>query len=256
MTTPQPSAPADDMDMRALMNDTMTKLGVKTAPLTGIAPTAPEEDLQPKPPLTRQEQLIGAIIGLVLLIMVSILWSRNQAQAPSAPVATTAPASTTAPLPTAPPVAMRFPAYAAPDGVTLGAIEATRAITPTAHYGDGWIQADVAGSGRIWLRASDWPSLAIVGPDLAPTPQELGDGGWPLGAAPKPTPPAPTQCAEAGVPGRMVSVCGTDDLATLQEQAKAKWLAAFGGNIGTVDHPTPQPMPSRATLLSGEEPRP
>jgi hypothetical protein len=41
-------------------------------------------------------------------------------------------------------------------------------MTPTAHYGDERIQAQVAGSGLIWLRAGDLPNVAMVGPDLAP----------------------------------------------------------------------------------------
>jgi hypothetical protein len=83
-----------------------------------------------------------------------------------------------------------LPAFAAPD-VELGQIEATRAITPVAHLGSAWIQADVQGSGRVWLKASDWPALAIVGQDLA------------LHAAPAPAvfePPAnvPDTAADAG----------------------------------------------------------
>jgi len=169
--------PADDMDMRGILDDTMTKLGVKTPPLTvpaPAAPAAPAGEAPPKPPITRQEQLIGAGIGLVLLIIVSILWSRWQGAATVTPVsvATTISVPTAAPVPPTPPAVM-LPAFAAPSGIELGVIESSRAITPTAHYGLVWIQADVAGSGLVWLRASDFPSLAIVGPDLAPRPTAL-----------------------------------------------------------------------------------
>jgi hypothetical protein len=37
----------------------------------------------------------------------------------------------------------------------------------------------------------------------------------------------------------MVSSCGYDDLSVLQEQAKAKWIEIYGGNVGTLTTPTP-----------------
>lgn len=82
-------------------------------------------------------------------------------------------APTAAPAPTSEPAALprTIGAYAAPDGLLLGQIEETRQIIPVAHYGSGWIQADVSGSGIVWLRASDVPELALVGPDLAPVAQ-------------------------------------------------------------------------------------
>jgi hypothetical protein len=135
-----------------------------------------------------------------------------------------------------------LPAYSAPD-VPLGPIEATRAMTPTAHYGQDWIQAVVTGSGRIWLRAADWPTLAIVGPDLAPRAAPAAPAAAPAvfvpAATTPPSPPA-TQCAEQGIPGKMVSVCGTDDLSALEAQAKETWIATYGGNVGIVGTPSPQ----------------
>lgn len=115
---------------------------------------------------------VVAAIALILLTMRSAPTGPMVAQhmepeiAPRAASAATPPPAPTLP-PTVVPVAM-LPAFAAPSGAPLGQIEATRAITPVAHFGADWIQADVKGSGKIWLRSSDFPQLAIVGPDLAP----------------------------------------------------------------------------------------
>lgn len=87
-------------------------------------------------------------------------------------------------------------AYASPDGVLLGQIEEDREIVPVAHYGDAWVQADVAGSGLVWLRASDVPHLALTGPDLAPAPVGRGltvnNDDW---TPPEPTPEPPAEPA-------------------------------------------------------------
>jgi hypothetical protein len=140
-----------------------------------------------------------------------------------------APPTAQQPSPTMPPAAM-LPAYAAPNGAALGQIEATRDITPTAHYSSDWIQADVQGSGLVWLRAVDFPRLAIVGPDLAPRPTATARPYVP--PTPEPEPP----CLAAGTPGKMVEVCGWGDLAA---EAQAKWIATYGGNPGIVTTPTP-----------------
>lgn len=184
-------------------------------------------------PITRQE-LISAAIFVPLLISALLYLSRGDTAAPAAPAAASA-VPTAAPLPSAPPVEM-LPAFAEPGGARLGSIEATRAIAPAAHFGSDWIQADVAGSGLVWLRAADFPSLAIVGPDLAPRPTAP-----PLPQAPAATaPPPPPLCAEVGIPGKIVRVCGYDDLANLEAQAKQQWLEQFGGNLGVISTPSPQ----------------
>lgn len=56
----------------------------------------------------------------------------------------------------------------APDAA-IGAIEPGRAYTPTERLGDGWLLAEVAGSGQVWLRVVDLAGLAGV-PDAAPPP--------------------------------------------------------------------------------------
>ncbi|HWP86453.1 MAG TPA: hypothetical protein VNM70_01140, partial [Burkholderiales bacterium] len=121
----------------------------------------------------------GRGIGMALIIFAMIaLASYQLSHLPAgplvvppkiAPVASPeARRATIAPAPVHPPAEVpQIAVYAAP-GALLGTIEADRQITPIAHYGTDWIQADVEGSGRVWLRAADWPALAIVGVDLEP----------------------------------------------------------------------------------------
>jgi hypothetical protein len=215
--------------------------------LADLLPTSQsiQADAQrPAPPraMSKTEQ---ALLAIVLLLAIGFFaWrirSSGDVAPPSEadrPAATqTSGGSATQPSP----IPAMLPAYSAPD-VPLGPIEATRAMTPTAHYGQDWIQAMVQGSGRIWLRASDWPSLAIVGPDLAPPPARAAapaPAAAPAVFVPEATtpPPPPPPCAQAGVPGKMVEVCGDGDLDAL---AKEKWIATYGGNVGVVSTPSPQ----------------
>ena len=63
-------------------------------------------------------------------------------------------------------------AYAAPNGNVLGPIEADRAYTIIARYGNDWLQADVAGSGQVWLRSAELGTVTIAADlsDLQPPP--------------------------------------------------------------------------------------
>jgi hypothetical protein len=213
----------------------------------------PDQAIKRNPPAKAEvASMIG--LGIFLIALLGYLWSSGDSPRiaplprPAATQASRDSAAKPSPLPaTAPAVAGRLLiAFASPDGEVLGAIESTRAITPTAHYGDTWIQADVAGSGLVWLRASDSPDLAIVGPDLSPrrpaaaVPAAAPPSAPFVPAVPTAPPPPPTQCAEAGIPGKMVSSCGYEELSVLEAQAKDKWLATYGGNIGTVSTPSPQ----------------
>lgn len=203
----------------------------------GDAPAEPRSlaDLLPKPEAIKQDarpqrqkltkQEATALGGVAIVAVVILAWAWLTPSAPTAaptarPTLIPTLAATAAPT-AAPATAVRLlAAFAAPDGLTLGTIEATREITPVAHFGDAWIQAEVAGSGLIWLRAADLPGVDLVGPDLAPRPM----------ARPAVVPtsaPAPTQCAEAGIPTKMVRTCGTEDMATLQARATAIWLETF-----------------------------
>jgi hypothetical protein len=63
-------------------------------------------------------------------------------------------------------------AYDAPAGNVLGAIEQGRAYSVLARYGSDWLQADVVGSGVVWLKADQVldlpPGLADLQPPPAP----------------------------------------------------------------------------------------
>jgi hypothetical protein len=214
---------------------------VSTAEPRSLADLLPRVEMALDPVITRQpptkaEWLGMAALGMLLLALSVYLWSDARPAALPVRPAATAPIEERTVLPSplpATPTALAgrlLVAFAAPDGVPLGAIESTRAITPTAHYGSDWIQADVAGSGLIWLRAGDIPALAITGPDLAPPPPTARPYVSPTM---EPQPP----CAEAGIPGKMIQVCGWGDLAA---EAQAKWLETYGGNAGVVSTPSPQ----------------
>jgi hypothetical protein len=71
-----------------------------------------------------------------------------------------------------PPNALRraVVAYDSPiNGNVLGAIEQGRIYTVLARYGSEWLQADVAGSGVVWLRSADVLDLPAGLADLEPT---------------------------------------------------------------------------------------
>ena len=236
----------DDRDSRGFIRLSPPVAEVATdAPELPPITTPAQSPKQARPPLSPrlryQLTIAGAVVAGLLLVLLSMrLSAAPRAIRGATPVATAA--STSMPAATAPttaPIAM-IDAYAAPNGARLDAIESARAITPTAHYGDGWIQADVAGSGLVWLRAADVPELAITGPDLAPRPTARSAAVPQRPAEPTDPPPPPTQCAEAGLPGKVVSSCGYEDLSVLQEQAKAKWIEQYGGNAGVVLTPSPQ----------------
>jgi hypothetical protein len=54
-----------------------------------------------------------------------------------------------------------------------------------------------------------------------------------------PTPEPEPPCLSAGVPGKMVEVCGWLNPDELNAAARTKWLATYGGNPGIVTTPTP-----------------
>jgi hypothetical protein len=205
------------------------------ADLLPVAHPAPDQTIHRRP-LTKAEWATMMATLLLLVGLLAYLYGSGDvrpAAAPQLPAATRTSGDSVpkpSPLPAAPP-AMRH-AYSAPD-VPLGMIESTRAITPTAHYGERWIQADVAGSGRVWLRSADWPGLPIVGPDLTPRTATAA----PAVIAPPPTPEPQPPCLTAGTGNQTVTVCDWGDL---EAEAKAKWIATYGGNAGVVTTPTPQ----------------
>ena len=142
-------------------------------------------DLLPKPEAIRQDakrqphqraELAGlAVVALCAIAIIAYAWGTpSAAPTPQIERATimqpTVPAARPTVAPTAAAPVRMLAAFDQPDGMLLGQIEETRAIMPVAHYGGEWVQADVAGSGLVWIRAADMPGLAIVGPDLAPPP--------------------------------------------------------------------------------------
>jgi hypothetical protein len=61
-------------------------------------------------------------------------------------------------------------AYDSPNGNVIGAIEQGRAYTVLARFGAEWLQADVTGSGVVWLKADQVLDLPADLVDLAPPP--------------------------------------------------------------------------------------
>jgi len=124
--------------------------------------------------LSRGEMGALTIVGLVAIFIVFYAWGTpTAAPTPQIERATIMPPTVPPARPTAAPTAAPVRLLAAfdqPAGRVLGTIEETRPYTPTAHSGGDWIQADVAGSGLIWIRAADLPGIALVGPDLATPP--------------------------------------------------------------------------------------
>lgn len=173
-----------------------------------LADLLPKQEGTTPTPVSRGEKLALGLVGLVLVAIYAWGTSNPQPEIHSPARPTAAPTAVSTPVP-------RMEAYAAPGGILLGTVEATRPMTPTAHYGEGWIQVDVKGSGLIWIKAIEGQPL--TGPDLEPK----------ATTAPVYVAQPPTQCAAVGVPGKMVSVCGYDDLATLQAQAHDQWIAEY-----------------------------
>ena len=145
----------------------------------------------PAPPAghVRAQLIVNLVISAIIVagvILVFVLLAGSDPQPLATPARPFSPPAVTSPAPFSAPIAptpiaqhtdvAQISVYAAPDGALLGPVEVTRRIEPVAHYGDGWVQADVAGSGLVWIRAGDMPGLAIVGPDLAPKAAPLQTG--------------------------------------------------------------------------------
>ena len=216
---------------------------------TPSAIQADAQRIQRQPP-TKAEWAAMAALTLLVIGALGYLWA-TPAAPPRAPA--TAPAtaqsggeSVLAPSPisaTAPAVVaalIGYFDYASPS--TAAAITAAQ-IERVIGRADGDWRLIQAGDARLWMHAGDIPARVPAAdplPDLTPRRAPLAPAAAPfIPAATEPPPPPPTQCAEAGISGKMVSSCGYDDLSVLQEQAKEKWLATYGGNPGLVTTPTP-----------------
>jgi len=142
-------------------------------------------------------------------------------------------------------------AYDAPAGSVLGAIEQGRAYQVLARYGADWLQAEVAGSGIVWLRADqvlDLPAdLANLQPTAAPqivyevvnqpvqAAQEAAPAAAPeIEAVPTPAPPSQVLSErERNIQQHYVEIptrAPMEQDSVTQEWARVQWAA---------EHPQP-----------------
>jgi hypothetical protein len=127
--------------------------------------------------------------------------------------------------------------YAAPDGPLLGAVDSTRAYTPTARYGGSdWLQVDVAGSGKVWVHQAD-VSLTDADqvarlPDLAPPPTPIPPPPPPAPVVVYAPPPPPPACTPDRYVGHARSVNGETWSCVSQAAAEAQ-LAAINAQART-----------------------
>jgi hypothetical protein len=164
-------------------------------------------------PLPRR-QLAGSAAVVVLLALALFALSRSTAPAtsvvvrPAAPVPTAAAPpinrlelATSAPTIAPPTIARMIVAYAAPGGDVLGPILLPAAAL--ARYGDGWIQV-AWHSGRVWVRTSDAPSLALASlADLqppTPAPVVIVPPAAPIGQQAAPAEPTTDRTHERSTP--------------------------------------------------------
>lgn len=218
------------------------------------APATPAEprslaDLLPKPAeihadaarpvpqkMSRQEMAALAAVALMAAFIVVYAWATPNA--PTAPprqlvtAVATAPAVVPTVAPTAAPAAL-VGYFDYRDLASVAPITANQITRVVGTAGDGWRLVDI-GSARVWIAADQVPTgipAAAPLPDLAPRrPTPAPSAPAPAvqpGAAPV-VAPAPTRCAEVGIPGKMAQACGTGDLASLQQQAQAEWTRLYG----------------------------
>jgi hypothetical protein len=176
--------------------------------------------------------LIAAVLVVLLLGGVALWFGRARAPVMTPTTdrrpPTAAPAATIVPHPIA-----QFLAFAAPDvqrwePLRQRARSRRRRIMGSA--GSRPTSPAAVGSGCV---SADWPGLPIVGPDLTPRKATAA----PAVVAPPPTPEPQPPCLTAGTGNQTVTVCDWGDL---EAEAKAKWIATYGGNTGVVTTPTPQ----------------
>ena len=125
------------------------------------------------------------VIGVLLPLITSIGATTLMHQPPPPPlqsviIVATPSVMSTPSIPTTTPVSLSTEtrlsaavvAYAAPDGTVLGPVDADRAYTITARYGTDWLQADIDGSGLVWIRSQELGMVTVAGalPDLRPAP--------------------------------------------------------------------------------------
>lgn len=195
-----------------------------SAPLPATADARPHTS---GGPLTQRVLLAGVSAGLLVAALLITLIGRVLPATP--PLRTVAPVASVVtspvaspPVPSPAPVVPQVVAFAAPGGDVLGPVAAAQSYHFVGRYGAAWLQSDVPGSGRVWVRRADLrldqDDLTAIAklPDLAPPPTPV---------PPPPPTPVPTQCAIVGVGAASASACGTADLDTLQATAQAQLMA-------------------------------
>ncbi len=218
--------PADPYTPRTRAEQQAARARARTAARTTLdgdaLPTTQPIPLKKYLPLA-----IGAGIMIVLLVVMMTFQLSGGISAPGALVITPAaeetpqssvfggqPEQPAAEAPTAAPEQTMLDVYGAPNQQPFAQVEGDRVISPIAHYGADWIQAEVSGgAGVVWLRTADLPGIAITGPDLAPKepPAQTGRGlGDTAPAEPAWQPPAEPAPAEehtepAPAPGMTIS---------------------------------------------------
>lgn len=233
----RPLTPDHKVDIDRMAADAPQKSLAEYLP--PLPPAAAPAAAPARPAAASRAQLAGGIVvGVIVLLAGLYAAQRAPSALPAPPAAATRPAaaegapSAAAPAPAAPAPAQQLPravvAYAAPDGAVLGSIEPGRPYTPTARLGDAWTRITAAGSGLVWVRASELPAAPGL-PDLAtPTPPPPP----PATAAPvvvvREAPPQPTQCATVRGGGVSIQRCGAAPLEQLDADARAAWAAQMG----------------------------
>lgn len=191
-----------------------------------------KQDVIVHQPLTRAE--IAALVGVALCAVFVLVyaWATPTAPPVARPTAQATVQATVVPTiaPTEPALVAYFDYRNTSTAASIDPMHIERVV----GQAGAWRLVKV-GSARVWVEETQVPSGVPVDsplPDLAPrTP-------IPQAAPQAPAPPPQVErCAEAGVPGKMVRVCGDGNL---EAQARDTWLATYGGNIGQVGAPTPQ----------------
>ena len=149
----------------------------------------------------------GAVLTLITIMVASVLLQRSPTpQLQSVIIVATPSVMPTPSIPTATPVSLSTEtrlnaavvAYDAPNGNVLGPIESDRAYTIVARYGSDWLQADMTGSGPVWIKSDELGTVTVTAnlPDLRPTPTAeivyvVREGPQPAGMATVANAPAP-----------------------------------------------------------------
>jgi hypothetical protein len=128
--------------------------GLISIPLIALSIGASVYRSLPPPPLTA---IVPTFAPIILI-----------ATAPAVVVPTQAPIQVAATLPNT--FTRAVVAYDSPNGSALGAIEQGRAYAVLARWGSDWLQADVVGSGVVWLKADQVLDLPSGLADLQPPP--------------------------------------------------------------------------------------